>query len=735
MTVTRLIGLAGNPNVGKSTLFNQLTGARQHVGNWPGKTIERKEGQIEIGDDVGTLVDLPGTYSLNAYSAEEIITRSFILDQHPDTIIAVVDAANLERNLYLVLQLLEMGTPLVLTLNMLDVAERRGIRVDTARLSRQLGGIPVVATIGTQTAGLEQLRQAVQKAQTAPVAFETPLTPALHHAVEAVLPCLAQEAALSRYPQRWAAIKLLEGDADLLRQVSPELRQMVDQLTAHIRTVEGDDPEILIADRRYAQIAAWVRESVSRADANRVTRSDQVDRVLAHPILGIPIFLLLMWAVFQFTASVSAPYVDWIDATFSGPVTRWSLDGLAGVGLEVVWLKSLVADGIIAGVGSVLTFVPVLACLFLAIAVLEDTGYMARAALVMDRAMRLVGLHGKSFLPLLVGFGCSVPAIYATRILDNPRERKITAFLTTFMSCGARLPVYVLFGSLFFGADAGGFIFGMYLVGIGVAVLTSLLLTKVVLRDEHPQPFVIELPPYRLPRLRSIGLDIRTRLVAFLKNAGTVIFTASLVIWLLLAIPLRGQPFGDTPAEDSLFGALTAAITPLFAPAGFESWQASGALLTGFVAKEVVIATFGQSYEQSDGPADEAAEEISAAEDATTMARGFGEATLLTLQETVNIVPRGVNLLPGVQVPLLDVVHQPAHDENDSALKSGLRRDFTALSALAFNIFVLLYIPCMGTVGAMRQEFGTRWMLAQVGYTLAVAWLAAVLVYQVGSQL
>lgn len=727
--MSRLIGLAGNPNVGKSTLFNQLTGARQHVGNWPGKTIERKEGQIETGGGIATLVDLPGTYSLNAYSTEEVITRNFILEQQPDTIVAVVDASNLERNLYLVLQLLEMGAPLVVTLNMVDVAQRRGIQIDTARLSQQLGGVPVILTIGTQTVGIEKLRHALREAQQSHPAFETHFSPTIENALQNLIPQLAHEPKLTAYPARWVAIKLLEGDADIRQMASADLIRQVDEIAAQIRAVEGDDPDILIADRRYAQIAAWVRESVVRAEGNSVTRSDKVDRVLAHPILGIPIFLLLMWLVFQFTANVSAPYVDWIDATFSGPISRWSLDLLATAGLDYVWLNSLVADGLIAGVGSVLTFVPVLACLFLAIAVLEDTGYMARAAFVMDRTMRLFGLHGKSFLPLLVGFGCSVPAVYATRILDNPRERKITAFLTTFMSCGARLPVYVLFGSLFFGTDAGGFIFAMYLAGIGVAVLTSLLLTKVVMRDQLPQPFVIELPPYRLPRLKTISLDVRIRLVAFLKNAGTVILAASLVIWLLLAIPLRGGHFGETASEDSLFGAVNETMSPIYSPAGFDTWQASGALMTGFVAKEVVIATLGQSY----GQAEDAEADPSAGEDAETMASGFGDAALLTIQEAVNILPGALNLLPGVEVPTLTLVETPDAGDDDSALKNGLRDDFTPLAALAFNVFVLLYIPCMGTVGAMRQEFGTRWMLAQVGYTLLVAWIGAVVVYQVGS--
>ncbi|MCD4686899.1 MAG: ferrous iron transport protein B, partial [Anaerolineae bacterium] len=446
-----IIALAGNPNVGKSTLFNALTGSHQHVGNWPGKTVEQKTGTVHIDDHEITFVDLPGTYSLNAFSADEIITRDFLINDRPRLVIAVVDAANLERNLFLVTQLLELEAPLVLALNMTDTARKRGLAFDLAALSERLGGIPVVETVGSQGEGLDELRQLIaQHTGGAPRAILLQMNygPVLEGEISVLQEQIAADPILShQFRPRWLAIKLLENDEDLRARLASagyhHLIVAADEAMTRIAAQTDDDSETLITDVRYQFIAQTLNGIMTRTHTAIETASDKVDRVIAHPIWGMPIFLLLMWIVFQFTANVSAPMMDWIDGVFGGPVTHWVVGLLELVGLGGTWVEALLADGVIAGVGGVLVFVPVMMSLYFAVSVLEDTGYMARSAFVMDGIMRRIGLHGKSFLPLMVGFGCNVPAVYATRTLENENDRKLTGFLLSFISCGARLPVYV----------------------------------------------------------------------------------------------------------------------------------------------------------------------------------------------------------------------------------------------------------------------------------------------------
>ena len=752
MVTPQVIALAGNPNVGKSTLFNALTGARQHVGNWPGKTVEKVEGVVTIGDRQYTVVDLPGTYSLNAYSSEEIIARDFITNEHPGAVIAVVDAANLERTLYLAVQIMELGVPVVLALNMADTAQRRGIRVNITLLAEQLHGLPVIETVGSRGVGLDALRQAIV-AQTngAPRLLDRPVDygQPLEAEIAALQAQIEADPILSRqFRPRWLAIKLLENDEDLHARLEGAgyltLIAAAHAAMERIATQTGEDAETLITDRRYQVIAEWLRGAVARPRSGVETRSDRADRIVAHPIWGVPIFLLLMWVVFQFTANVSAPLLDWIDAAISGPITRWVEALLDAAGLAQTWFGALVINGVIAGVGGVLVFVPVLVFLYLAVAILEDSGYMARSALVMDRVMRAIGLHGKSFLPLVVGFGCNVPAIYATRTLEDEDDRKLTAFITTFISCGARLPVYVVFGAAFFGAKAGSLIFGLYLLGIAVALLTGLALKRTVYRHKPPQPFVLELPPYRVPVLRNVWRQVWQRTAQFLRTATTIILAASIVIWFMLALPVRGEGrFNNVRTEDSLFGALSRRIAPIFRPAGFASWETAGSLITGFVAKEAVISTMSQIYVEQTVPSadEETPPSPDFLSDVQALTRSLGEALLLTVQETVNIIPRTVNLLPGVQMSLADWLDRGGGGEENTALERALSASFTRtagsaergkLAAVAFNVFVLLYVPCTATVAAMRHEFGGRWVLYQITYALLVAWLAAVIVYQGG---
>ncbi len=734
------IALAGNPNVGKSTIFNALTGSRQHTGNWPGKTVEKKEGRLRLdGGDV-VVVDLPGTYSLTAFSIEEIVSRDFIINEQPGAVVAVVDAANLERNLYLVTQLLELEVPVIVALNMTDIARGRGLTIDANKLSRRLNNAPVIEMVGNSGIGMDALKGAIQRLsqpnppQPARVPYddvlEQEITP-LASAIEAI-PILAEQ-----YRPRWLAIKLLEADTDVNERLAayPTLITQADAAAERIEDATGEDAETLITDGRYGFINRVVSGALSRPREAMETTSDRIDRVLTHRHYGVPIFLLLMWVVFQFTANVSAPFLDFVDGLIGGPITTWATSLFGVFGLSGTWLEALIIDGVIAGVGGVLVFVPVLMSLYLAIGVLEDSGYMARAAFVMDRVMRAMGLHGKSFLPMLVGFGCTVPAVYATRTLENEDDRRLTGFLVTFMSCGARLPVYVVIGAAFFGANSGNLIFGMYLLGIGVALATGWALKKTVYRNKPPQPFVMELPPYRAPRLRDVWRQTWERTSSFVRKATTVILASSIVIWLMMAIPLSGGgSFNDVAPEDSVFGTVSETISPLFAPAGFGNWQASGSLITGFVAKEVVIGTMSQIYAGEDvAEADEPVPTFT--EDLSSIATSFGEAVVLTGQEIVNIVPRTVNIVPGISIAEADFLGAGGGEDDTTALESALTQVFTPLAAIAFTVFVLLYTPCMVTVAAMRQEFGTRFTLYQIAYTFAIAWLAATVVFQIGTLL
>ena len=495
------------------------------------------------------------------------------------------------------------------------------------------------------------------------------------------------------------------------------------RITSQVQGTTGEDADTLIADRRYRFIADLVSEAVTRPASASDTTSDRIDRVATHPWLCVPIFLALMWFVFQMTANVSGIYLDWIDGVIYGPAARWIVALLGVARLGGGWLESLLIDGVIAGAGGVLAFVPVLMFLYFFIALLEDTGYMARAAFVMDRLMQLLGLHGKSFIPLLVGFGCSVPGIYATRTLEDRRDRILTGLLVPFMSCAARLPVYVLIGAAFFGANSGTLVFAMYLLGVLVAVLSGFVFRRTIFKRSEQLPFVMELPPFRRPSLSTIGRQVWDRTMGFVRSVWTVIVAASVIVWLLLNIPYRdGQP----PAlSDSLFGGVSRAIAPVFEPAGFGNWQASGSLVTGLVAKEVVISTMGQVYGvEAPDTEDAPAASHTFLGDLTEIASGFGQATLDTLKATASLLP-GVNLMDD----------EAGTGDDQTALQAALHDHFTPRQAVAFSVFVLLYTPCMATVGAIRHEFGTRWMWFSMVYMLSVAWIAAVLTHQAGSLL
>ena len=532
-----------------------------------------------------------------------------------------------------------------------------------------------------------------------------------------------------RYNPRWLAVKLLEEDEDILVKLRSMgnhslLLAQSEASVEHLRDVYGDEVDTIIADRRYGWIHGLVKEAVQRTAQDRLSLSDKIDRIVTHRVLGIPIFLALMWAVFKITTDVAGPYLDWVDGVIGGPFTNWVVAILGGLGLGGTWVESLFVDGIIAGVGGVLVFVPVMMSLYLALAILEDSGYMARAAFVMDRLMHALGLHGKSFLPMIVGFGCTVPAFYATRTLENEKDRILTGLLVPFMSCGARLPVYALFAAIFFPERAGAAIFWMYIIGILVAIVLGVILKNTVFKGKGQAPFVMELPPYRLPTLKAIWFHMWERTSNFLRKAWGLIMVTSIIIWVLLAIPVGGGgSFAETEVDQSAFAAVSQGIAPVFKPAGFGNWRTSSALMTGFVAKEVVVSTMAQVYAVEG--AEEASEPTTFFEDVGEILTSFVGATIDTLKSLFLIV--GIDLFEGEE------------EEAMTGLMVAVRDDFEAtsnghgaLAALSYMLFVLLYTPCMVAIAAERQELGAKWMWVSVVGQLLLAWLIAAVVFQGG---
>jgi ferrous iron transport protein B len=553
---------------------------------------------------------------------------------------------------------------------------------------------------------------------------------AIEKEIEQLSEVIAQTPGLATvYPPRWLAIQLLEQDDSLIAEVraicgSARVLPTLEQSISRLSTVYGDDLDIILADHRYTFINQLVQSVQQRPSIQAINLSDQIDKIVTHRWLGIPIFLGLMWAVFKLTTDVAAPYVDWVDGVISGPITNWASSLMQLLGLGSRWPESLLLDGIIAGVGGVVVFIPVLMILYLALAILEDSGYMARAAFVMDRVMQKIGLHGKSFLPMVVGFGCSVPGIYATRTLENERDRILTGLLVPYMSCGARLPVYVLFATIFFPDQMGLVIFGLYLAGILTAILLGLILRQTLFRGHEETLLLIELPPYRRPNLKTVWFYVWERTSAFIENAWSLILITSIVIWFLMAIPVSGTgSFANTEVEDSAFGVVSGTIAPVFTPLGFGSWEATGALISGFVAKEVVVSTTALVYNVPE--ADEPETSSSFFKDVGTIASSFLVATI----DTVKSIPLifGINLF------------ETADEPPEGGLMDAIRAGFNvssgghgALAALAFMAFVLLYTPCMVAISAMRQELGLKWTWFSIISQLVVAWVAAFMIFQGG---
>lgn len=702
------IALAGNPNSGKSTVFNNLTGMRQHVGNYPGVTVEKKEGSLQYKGHRMTIVDLPGTYSLSAHSLDEIVARNFLVEEKPDVVIDVIDTSNLERNLYLAVQLMELEAPLLLALNMADQAEKMGLIIDHRKLSDLLG-VPSVMTIATKNVAMDDLlEEAIRVHEGRGLKRPSPIR--YGREIESQIriltrPIVLIESLAQKYPPSWLALKILEQDEDVIEKIrstpgGEDVLSLGERCSASLKRIFGDDPEVIIAERRYGFISGACDEAVRRSYELRHSTSDMIDMILLNRVLGLPVFFGLIWLVFKFVFHFSKPLMRLIEILLS----------LLGAGTSRVLaegsvLHSLVADGIIGGVGSVIVFLPVICLLYFALALLEDTGYLARVAFLMDKFMHTLGLHGRSFIPMLLGFGCNLPGIMATRTIEDKNDRLTTLLIIPFMSCGARLPIYILFiGAFFPEKDAGNILFSLYGLGILVGIILARLFRKYLLRGKTA-PFVMELPPYRMPTMRALLIHMWERGAQYLKKAGTIIFAGCMLMWFLSNFPRHPASSGDydraigkagqdreIPSrpgkekdlerlEKSYAGILGKALMPVFRPLGFKDWRLGIGLVGGFFAKEIVVATLGTLY--SAGTEEEG-------------------------RSTLRMALRKARAPDGTKY-------------------------YSPLVAYSLMIFCLLYLPCLATLAVIRKETNS-WLcpLFTVAYTLGAAWLVSFIIFQAG---
>ncbi len=660
-----IFALAGNQNCGKTTLFNQLTGSNQHVGNFPGVTVDQKVGQMKSQPDC-SVVDLPGIYSLRPYTNEEIVTRDFLLNEKPDGIINIVDATNIERNLYLTLQLMEMRIPMVLALNMMDEVRNNGGTINVEKMSEALG-IPVVPISAAKNEGIEELVQAavrVAKEKRTTKVIDFCKQGPVHRCIHSVCHQIEDHAEKAGLSVRFSCSKLIENDTRIvdMLQLSQNELELVEHSIIEMEAEAGMDRNAALAGMRYDFIESVCADTVIKCEESKEhIRSVKIDSILTHRYFAIPIFILVMFLVFFLTFNVFGAVLSDLLSLLIDDIAALVDKGLTAYGINPV-VHSLVIDGIFAGVGSVLSFLPIIVVLFFFLSILEDTGYMARIAFVMDKLLRKIGLSGRSIVPLLVGFGCTVPAVMASRTLSSERDRRMTIMLTPFMSCSAKIPIYAVFAAAFFPQYAALVMIGMYLTGIIIGIIVALIFDRTVFRGK-PIPFVMELPNYRFPSAKSVLLLMWDKAKDFLQRAFTIIFLATVIIWFLQSFDSRLNVVTDS--ADSILAAIGHLLAPLFAPLGFDDWRIPTALITGFTAKEAVISTLG--------------------------------------------------VLMGTST---------------AALGPALHTLFTPVSAISFLVFTLLYTPCVAAIAAVKRELESGWLaLGVVILQCVVAWLAAFGVY------
>lgn len=668
-----VVALMGNPNCGKTSLFNALTGARQHVGNWPGVTVEKKEGKLKYKGKTLRIVDLPGTYSLSAYSEDEVVARDYLVKEKPHVVIDVVDGTNLERNMYLTTQIMEIGCKVVMSLNMMDEVEKRNIKIDAKSISQELD-VEVVPTIAARKKGINDLLDIILKiADKAENNKELELEydNDFQGQLQEVIYKLDMHKDVLDYPSKWTAVKLIENDSYMVNYITEkglkDVLKQVEESINYLTKVYGFEPENVVVDKRYEYIGKILNGKIQKQDEYAETVSDKIDKVVTNKYLGLPIFALIMFIMYQITMTFGNDYLgEKVGALFE-MLEKYAEGALAGAS---PFLSKFITEGLIDGLGQVLTFVPLILVMYLIIGVLEDSGYMARAAYVMDRFMSSLGLHGKTAVSMIIGSGCNVAGIMSTRTLESKKDRMIAILVNPFISCSARMPVYATFAAAFFTGKKFGFlsvsglvIFSLYLIGIIVAIICAKIFSKTLFKGEKSY-FLMELPPYRIPTIKGVLLRMWEKASAFFKKAGTIIFAIVVVVWVLSNLPMGVEP----GSAQSVLGRLGSIIAPIFKPLGFGTWQAGVALITGVLAKEAVLATMATVYAVS-----------------------------------------------------------------EEALGTALGSNFTALTAYTFMVFTLLYSPCMAALGTVKKETNShKWAIFSAVYTTVIAWVICFLIYNIG---
>lgn len=672
-----IVALMGNPNCGKTSLFNALTGSRQHVGNWPGVTVEKKEGKLKYKDRVIRVVDLPGTYSLSAYSEDEVVARNYLIKDKPHVVINVVDGTNIERNMYLTTQILELGCNTVLALNMMDEVEKRGIKINTHAIEKEMG-VKIVETVAARKKGINNLLDTVIEVadnKIKPKEIELEYENDFQNQIQSISNELQMSSGSLDYPTKWTAIKLFEKDAYMMDYVKNKglvgVLEKVDSINHKFEQDHGYEPESFIVDKRYDYISNLLKDKVEKKEEFEETISDKIDKIVTNKFLGLPIFAIIMFLMYQVAIAFGNDFIgdQYVGGAFEalGEFAEGALSGAPEL------LRSFIVEGLIGGLGEVLVFVPIILTMYFIMGILEDSGYMARAAYIMDRLMSSLGLHGKTAVSMIIGSGCNVAGIMSTRTLESKKDRMIAILINPFMSCGAKLPVYTLFAAAFFGGKKVGIfslsgivIFSLYVLGIVVAIISAKIFSKTILKGEKSY-FLMELPPYRIPTLKGVLIHMWDKASAFIKKAGTIIFSIVVVVWVLSNLPLGVEP----GSAESILGKMGTFVAPIFKPLGFGTWQAGVSLITGILAKEAVIATMATVY--------------------------------AVTEET---------------------------------LHAAIQSQFTPVAAYAFLVFTLLYSPCMAALGTIKKETNShKWAIFSAVYTTSVAWIVAFLVYNIGNMI